>query len=60
LVKSDNRRTYVDIYVDHMKRKPQANPSPFQSLIAAANIQNAEEFRLPVKVNWGSFQNFGC
>ncbi len=48
----------MDIYVDHMKRKPQANPSPFQSLIAAANIQNAEEFRLPVKVNWGSFHNF--
>ncbi len=48
----------MDIYVDHMKRKPQANPSPFQSLIAAANIQNAEEFRLPVKVNRCSFWKF--
>jgi len=44
------RRTYMDIYRDHMERKPRTTSVLFKSLVKAANAQNAEEFSLPKSI----------
>jgi len=44
------RRTYMDIYAEHLRRKPRLTSNLFQHLLDAANNQSVEEFNLPKNI----------
>ena len=48
---SHSGKTYKQLYVEHLSMKPEpAQGNPFSVLLAAASLENAEEFELPLQM----------
>ena len=48
---SHSGKTYKQLYVEHLSMKPEPSQgNPFSVLLAAASLENAEEFELPLQM----------
>ena len=45
------RRTYKELYIEHLINKPTETSKPFSLLLKAINNENATEFELPKAIN---------